>query len=304
MKMDYTVAPCYEGITVRDYLRSKIGLSRRILIRLKQTGGGICVNGTQKTVRCILRAGDVLSLALEDCAEDENPLAAPSGVPVDILYEDGELIAVDKPSGMVTHTSHGHHDDSLQNAVAGIFAKRGQPFVFRAINRLDRDTSGVVLIAKSQLTAYKMSLEMQSGGIHKVYRAVLAGRIEPPDGKIERYIRRRQESIIERIACAEGIPSEYALTEYKTLASRDEMSVVDARPITGRTHQLRVHFAYAGHPIIGDDLYGSADCRIKRQALHARSLTFTPPSGGEMTVTSPIPADIRSLCAGFANDEL
>lgn len=300
--MDYTVTEAQSGMTILRYVKNELGLSRRILIRLKQTGGGICVNGSSKTVRAILTAGDVLSLRLEDeyPADGEESYIKPVELPVEIVYEDGDLLAVDKPYGMPTHASYGHTGDTLQNAAAYIFEKRNIPFVFRAVNRLDRDTSGLVLIAKNQLAAYKMSSQLMSGRVKKVYRAVLDGVIEPERGKIEAYIRRRQESIIERVAADAGTESEYALTEYERLAQNGKISVVDASPVTGRTHQLRVHFASVGHPVTGDTLYGAASERIGRQALHAYRLEFDSLSGdGRITVTAPVPGDILSLYGDF-----
>lgn len=304
--MVITVKAADSGITIKDYLR-RMGASRRIVNRMKQTENGILLNGEHVTVRAVLSEGDSLYLSLEDDRPAEPRTAV--GIPiilsdfassgVKIIYEDAELIAFSKPAGMPTHISHGHLGDSLLNAAAGLFYERGEPFVFRPVNRLDLDTSGVVLTAKDQLTAFRMSRQLQSGGVRKRYRAVLRGIIDPPEGRIESYIRRRESSIIERISAETGIDSEYALTEYRTVRTSADGSrcAVDCSPMTGRTHQLRVHFMSKGHPIVGDTLYGEPSEDIPRQALHAFELSFTHPSTGEpVTIFDAIPEEIEKLC--------
>ena len=304
--MLHTVTAEENGLTIKEYLR-RLGASRRIVNRMKQSESGILLNGAHVTVRAALREGDILSLALEDDRPPEPETAV--GIPiiradfsssgVRIIYEDGELIAFSKPAGMPTHISHGHLGDSLLNAAAGLFYERGDPFVFRPVNRLDLDTSGIVLTAKDQLTAFRMSKRLQAGEVHKRYRAVLSGVIDPPSGRIESYIRRREASIIERVSADSGIESEYSVTEYDTvwISSDGVRCAVDCSPLTGRTHQLRVHFMSKGHPIVGDTLYGEPSDEIPRQALHAFELSFPHPSTGEyITITDEIPEEITKLC--------
>ena len=294
------------GSTIKDFLR-RMGASRRIVNRMKQMENGILLNGERVTVRAVLSEGDTLALAMEDDrpAEPETAVGIPiarsdfASSGVKIIYEDGDLIAFSKPAGMPTHISHGHLTDSLLNAAAGLFYERGEPFVFRPVNRLDRDTSGIVLAAKNQLTAFRMSKRLQSGDVRKRYRAVLTGVIDPPGGTIESYIRRRESSLIERISADSGIESEHAVTVYETVrvsASKDRCAV-DCSPVTGRTHQLRVHFMSKGHPIVGDTLYGTPSEEIPRQALHAFELIFPHPTTGEtVIIRDDIPGEIEKLC--------
>lgn len=304
--MLHTVTAEENGLTIKEYLR-RLGASRRIVNRMKQSESGILLNGAHVTVRAALREGDILSLALEDDRPPEPETAV--GIPiiradfsssgVRIIYEDDELIAFSKPAGMPTHISHGHLGDSLLNAAAGLFYERGEPFVFRPVNRLDLDTSGIVLTAKDQLTAFRMSKRLQAGEVKKRYRAVLSGAIDPRSGRIESYIRRREASIIERVSADSGIESEYSVTEYDTvwISSDGGRCAVDCSPLTGRTHQLRVHFMSKGHPIVGDTLYGEPSDEIPRQALHAFELSFPHPSTGEyITITDEIPEEITKLC--------
>ena len=303
--MEIRIDESFAGHTVKDWLY-KNGISRGLITHLKKLDGGITVNGEHATVRCVLDAGDTLALALDDRAEDENQFLVPTELPLDIIYEDDDMIAVNKPPNMPTHPSLGHFEDTLANALAYYFSRRGIPFVFRAVNRLDRDTGGVVLIAKSRLAAARLSELMQSGKIRKTYIAVLNGIISPESGFIDAPIRRRENSIMLRETCLitdSGAKS--ALSEYKTLAVGDGICVVEAEPITGRTHQLRVHFSHMGCPIVGDGFYGSAereptkyDRLMTRQALHARSLEID--LGDRMLkLTAELPSDMERLC-GYA----
>ena len=300
--MRIPVSEDYDGRTVKDWLY-KNNISRALITRLKKSERGITVNGSHVTVRYILRAGDMLELELADRAGDENSALIPTEMPLDIIYEDDELIAVNKPAFMPTHPSLGHFTDTLANGLAYYFKSRGIPFVFRAVNRLDRDTSGVVLAAKNQYAASELSALMQSGRIHKTYIAALNGCPEPASGEIHVPIRRREETIILRETCSSGAPgAKDAITRYETLCSGDGASIVRAEPITGRTHQLRVHFAHTGAPIIGDGLYGSAettptplDRMMSRHALHAASLTVER-DGGALCFRAKLPPDMQELC--------
>lgn len=299
--MDIKVPGELDGITIKEWL-TKNGFSRGLVTRLKRFPDGICVNGEHATVRRILREGDSLSVKCEDCYEDENEYLVPTPMNLEIIYEDGEMIAVNKPWDMATHPSIGHFDDTLANGLAHYFSSRGIPFVFRAVNRLDRDTSGVVLVAKSRMAAAKLSRLMREGKIKKTYIALLGGELTPRDGCISVPIRRKDTSVILREVCGEDAEgAKTAVTEYRTLRVGKNASVVSASPITGRTHQLRVHFAHMGAPIIGDGFYGSAercpteyDRLINRQALHAHSLTVEL-DDGSVTVTAPIPEDMEKV---------
>lgn len=295
-KLIINITEKHSGRLVLDYLRYELGLSRRILVRLKQTGGGISLNGQQVTVRAVLQAGDVLELLIEDDADrtKTNEYITPYDYPIDVIYEDKYLIAVNKPPDMPTHPSHGHLDDTLANVMIHYF--KDTTFVFRPINRLDRDTSGIVLISKDQLTAHKMSTQLKQGKVQKCYRAVLHGKINQSSGRIETYIKRVSDSIIKREAVSHGIESEFAVTEYNRVGYNGEFSIVNAYPITGRTHQLRVHFAHLGYPICGDTLYGNASNVINRQALHSCILEFKHPYTSEkLTLTAPVTDDIKNI---------
>ncbi len=301
--MNIIITPAEAGKTIRQYLRGDLGYSSAMLKKLKFTEGGITVNGSFVTVRYVLAEGDVLSLMSEDREEDTSPYIIPKDIPIEIIYEDLHITAVNKPPFMPAHPSFGHRDDTVANALAARYTD--EPYVFRPVNRLDRDTSGVMLTANSRLASYKMYRLMTEGKINKTYIAVLDGVPPAKSGEIESYMCRKEGSIVERMECspdAEG--AKYALTKYTVILSNGQRSVVKASPITGRTHQLRVQFAGIGCPITGDTMYGSPSDIIHRQALHAVLSEFPHPMTGEMLSTkAAIPEDIAELLAECFGDD-
>jgi 23S rRNA pseudouridine1911/1915/1917 synthase len=291
-----TIEPRFGGMTVREFVLSELGLSRGLLTRLKSLEKGILLNGERVTVRAVLHEGDTLLLETEDFDTDVNERIEPVDIPIEILYEDDEVVAVNKGAAMPTHPSHNHHNDTLANALAWRYKQMGIPFVFRAVNRLDADTSGIVLVARNRMAAFKMSNELSSGNISKRYIAVLDGVLEHREGSITAPIRRKSDSIILRECCREG-EGDYARTDYTLLCENGTFCAVEARPITGRTHQIRVHFAHIGLPLVGDYLYGKeGQCGMKRHALHAYKLSFNRPSDGKrIELTADMPEDIKTL---------
>ena len=295
--LDWQITSADNGKMLRDWIRDNIRLSGKMLKYLKYQNDGILVNGQRCTVRRVLQTGDTVTLALLD--NDSSSELLPVDIPLHILYEDSELVVPSKPPQMPTHPSHNHHDDTLANALAYRYQQMGVPFVFRPINRLDRDTSGAVLVARNKFSAGLLSRSMQRGKIRKAYLAVLEGCLTQDEGIIDHPLHRTAESIIVREICSPDTPdAEAARTEFRVLARSGECTLVEAKPITGRTHQLRVHFASLGHPICGDALYGIQNRRIARQALHARYLSFPHPVTGDMlSLTAPIPDDLQKLIA-------
>ena len=293
--MDFEISANEAGSTVGVFLKSRLSLSSKMMKYLKYRSDGILVNGERVTVRRVLREGDSLSIATRDSTDQ--PLLEPVDLHLPILYEDADLVVPNKPANMPTHPSHDHYRDTVANALAFRYRERGVPFVFRPVNRLDRDTSGLLLIARNKLAAGRMTAAMQAGKIKKTYLAVLRGDDLPQSGKIEKPLHRTEKSIIVREVCSPNVPdAEEAVTEFRVLAKSNGCALVAARPLTGRTHQLRVHFAFLGCPILSDDLYGTADDRIARQAPHAYKLTFPHPTVGEtLTLTAPLPADLAAL---------
>ena len=308
----------YCGATVLKLLHS-LSLSSKMIKHLKYMDDGIVVNGQRVTVRYVLKNGDVISLALDDKSSSET--ATPSDIPIGIVYEDEDVIVANKPPFMPTHPSHNHHDDTLANALANYFAKKGFPFVFRPINRLDRNTSGLVIVAKNKISAARMTVEMKAKRIKKTYIAYLEGSLPDPDrtveymgmtlGVIDLPIHRTAESIIVREVCLPDTQdAEEALTYYRILSRCDACTEVEIFPQTGRTHQLRVHFAALGHAIMGDDMYGVASDHINRHALHAKALDFDLITGlgdgakrNAVHLDAPLPSDMTEIKKIFFNKE-
>ena len=297
--MEFIIDQAHHGKTVLSYVKYTLRISSRMLTVLKQTEDGITVNGDHVTVRRILSEGDVLGLAIDDTAERASHNVPPSDIPLDVLYEDAHVIAMNKPPHMPTHPSHNHHDDTLANALAHRYAKAGVPFVFRPMGRLDRNTSGVVLAAKDKVASGTLTAAIKAGEVHKTYLAIVTGEL-PVDGvthTIECGIRRMADSVIMRTTCPESTdPSEASVTDYEVLDAQGGLSLVRVKPRTGRTHQIRVHFAYIGHPLLGEDLYGTPDNRIDRHALHALSLEFPVPfTDASKCIAAPVAPDMLSL---------
>ncbi|MCQ2431242.1 MAG: RluA family pseudouridine synthase [Clostridia bacterium] len=294
--MEYRIEPIYDGIQLKSYLLRTLGLSSAILTELKKRPDGLLINGEHVTVRYILKTGDILSVSDEDREASEH--IVPVKLPLCILYEDRDYIVLNKPPYMPTHPSHGHFDDTLANALAYYFESKNEPFVFRSCSRLDRDTSGVVTVAKNRAAAYRFHEAHLSGGIEKTYLAVLHGTMPDTMTLFDGPIRRREESVITRIVAEDGQP---ALTRCRVLGygktpAGEPLTFVSANPVTGRTHQLRVHFSHAGYPILGDFLYGKEEPElIGRQALHCVKTSFPHPSLGRVTVSAALPDDMARL---------
>ena len=286
--LSYTITNKNKAGTIGAFLRDA-GYSRRILIELKQNPEQICLNGTPSWLNTSLQIGDTLTLFLPD--EPVSSDILPVNLPIDIVYEDEDLIILNKATGMPVHPSQGHHENTLANALAYRFASRGEHFVFRAVNRLDRDTTGLLLIAKHKISGAFLSAMTAKKEIRREYLAIVAGKPEE-SGTIDLPIARKDGSTIER--CIDMNHGEHAVTHYRCLDYRDDLgcSLVRLRLETGRTHQIRVHMKAIGHPLLGDFLYNPDYRFIERQALHSYTVAFRHPITGEaMEFTAPMPED-------------
>lgn len=275
-KYTETVSGVSGEIRIRDYLTRRLGLSTSLIGKVKY--GGVILNGEPVHMRAMVKDGDLIEIVLPD--EDSENIE-PIPIPLDVLYEDEYILAVNKPVNMPVHPSRGNHLPTLANAVR---AHVGKPFVFRAINRLDRDTSGIVLIAKDRLSGSKLYAAMKAKKFQKTYTAYVVGIPDPPHGFIDAPIEREYEGSIKRVVREGG---KACLTEYRVI-STDEYgnSTVSVTPHTGRTHQIRVHMAHIGHPLADDFLYGERS-EGKTYQLSCNSLSFPHPITGEtLTVTT------------------
>ena len=315
--MTFTIPSEYHERPLKVYLQVALGLSSRLIARLKATENGILLDGMPVTVRAMLHEGSTLALAIDTVNAPPSDIVA-TPLPLSLLYEDEHILVCNKPGDMPTHPSHGHYNDTLANALAH-YERTTAParsFVFHPINRLDRNTSGVVLIARNALAAQRLGEDMASGRIRKAYLALLCGVPPMKEGDIITGIRRRQASIIFREVCAPDTPdAARAHTRYRVLHDWQSsapllpprLSLVCAQPVTGRTHQLRLHFSHLGTPILGDDMYGNGalPALMERQALHAAALHFCHPiSRRDMTVCAPLPDDMRALLPSCVENSL
>ncbi|MBQ7699832.1 MAG: RluA family pseudouridine synthase [Clostridia bacterium] len=300
--MEFKVPPEYEGRLLREFLRGIPGISGGILTELKRTENGITVNGEQRTVRFVLHGGDTVRI---EFAQERKTDAEPVDIPLDIIYEDDDMIAVNKPSGMPTHTSHNHHYDTLSNALAYYY--KGKNFVFRAVNRLDNHTSGIVAVAKNRMAAYMLADQFYKKDAQKIYYAVCHGIPEQTHGVIRKNIRREAESIIIRSVCGDN-EGRVCVTGYELLKTAsykgENISFIKLLPHTGRTHQLRLHMSYLAVPILGDGLYGDGfDADLHRLALHAGELVIKRPSDKkEVLLKAPVPEIFESLFVNESQD--
>ena len=290
--MRYIIEEKDSGKTVKEILLGNIGISVSFLRHLKFIENGILLNGEHATVRRQVKQGDILDIATED--EKLGSRLTPTECELEIIYEDNALVVPSKPANMPTHPSHDHHGDTLADALAYRYKDEAFAFVFRPINRLDRNTSGLTLIARDRISAARLSEAMRDGKIKKQYVAILDGELPNDEGIIEANVRRTAESIIVREVCPDD-EGDYALTRYKVLCRSNSHTLVLASPETGRTHQLRVHFAHLGCAILGDDIYGCESDIISRHALHAISLRFPHPADAhECSLYAPLPPDMQN----------
>ena len=285
----YHISPAEAGKTIRDFLRGQ-GCSHHVLTGLKRTEGGIRLNGAPAFAGSILSAGDVLEIRI---LETVSSGVSPAPVPFSIVYEDEDLLVLNKPADTPVHPSMGNHGNTLANGLAFYFAERGLPFTCRFISRLDRDTTGLLPAARHSFSAAVLSAQMTDRQIRRTYLALAEGST-PPSGTIDLPIGRKPGSIIERCVDPEGAP---AVTHFRTLRHCGSFSLIELHLETGRTHQIRVHMAAAGHPLLGDTLYNPGGPPvIGRQALHSCcTVERCVVTKEAMRFTAPLPDDMQKL---------
>lgn len=289
--LTYTVTPEEDSRMVKGILRGSLQLSYTLLKSLKWRENAILLNGQSVHVNTIVHAGDTVSVVLSERTPREDLYCANAAKP-DIVYEDDDLLVLNKPAGVAMHPKSG--DASAPSLAAMLTSYLGEGSVPHFVSRLDKGTSGLLIAAKSGYVHDRLRRALHSSDLRREYRAVAVGRVEPPCGVIDASIGRAEGSIIRRCVRADGLQS---LTEYETLQVSGRFTLLRLRPQTGRTHQLRVHMAYLGHPLAGDWLYGTEDkTLIARPALHSYELWFTQPvTGQELHFTAPIPQDMQRL---------
>jgi 23S rRNA pseudouridine1911/1915/1917 synthase len=292
-QLQWEVNKLQAGQLIKEFLK-KEEISRIALTDIKFSGGKILVNGIEVNVRYMLKEGDVLTVIFPPETPSEG--VAGEKIPLDILFEDQFLLVVNKPVGMSTIPSREHPTGSLANALVGYYEEIGIRATSHIVTRLDRDTSGIVLVAKHRHVHHLLSKQQQYGNVKRTYEAFAQGSLKLEKGSIEEPIGRKADSIIEREVRSDG---QYACTHYKVLKRYKEFTHVELQLMTGRTHQIRVHMSFIGHPLLGDDLYGGSRTLLKRQALHCKKIYFPHPfSGKEMNFTASLPLDMLEISKG------
>jgi 23S rRNA pseudouridine1911/1915/1917 synthase len=292
-QLQWEVNKLQAGQIIKEFLK-KEEISRIALTDIKFSGGKILVNGIEVNVRYVLKEGEVLTIIFPP----ENPSEGVAGekIPLEILFEDQFLLVVNKPAGMSTIPSREHPTGSLANALVGYYEEIGIRATSHIVTRLDRDTSGIVLVAKHRHVHHLLSKQQQNGNVKRTYEAFAQGSLKLEKGSIEEPIGRKVDSIIEREVRSDG---QYACTHYKVLKRYNEFTHVELQLMTGRTHQIRVHMSFIGHPLLGDDLYGGSRTLLKRQALHCKKIHFLHPfNGEEMNFTASLPLDMLEISKG------
>lgn len=287
--LEYIISSDTNPVTVLDFLKQE-GFSRHILSSMKNSSGNcIVLNGERGFGRSVLKEGDRLVVTVPEVESGENIIR--TEMDLDILYEDEDILVINKSAGMPVHPSMGNYENTLANGIAWYFSQKGEDFVYRCINRLDRDTTGALILAKNPLSAAVLSVQMKRRQIRRTYLALVDG-VLPESGVVDAPIARMEGSVITREVNFET--GESAVTHYERLAVGRYYSLAELHLETGRTHQIRVHMKYIGHPLPGDYLYHPDYRRIQRQPLHSFQLEFTHPITKEpMLFTAPVPEDFR-----------
>jgi 23S rRNA pseudouridine1911/1915/1917 synthase len=281
----------WDNQLLRLFLREYCHISKRALADIKFNGGRILLNGKEVTVRRVIKEGDEVRVLLP--SEKVSPSIQPEDLELEIAFEDEHLLVINKKAGMPTIPSREHLDYTLANAVLGYYVKKGISATFHAVNRLDKDTSGLLIVAKHRLAHDRLSKLQQEGKLQRYYTALVTGVIKKKSGTIDAPIGRNLDSIITRQVRDDG---KRAITHFNVKSIHKDTTLVEIKLETGRTHQIRVHFSYLGHPLLGDELYGGTRDQIKRHALHCHYITFQHPFEARiLKVYSELAADISRL---------
>ena len=279
------------GLRTEQFLRRR-GYSCQNLTQLKKMPESILINGVWSYMRTPLSAGDTLTVHIRET--ESSPNIPPVDLPLCIVYEDEDIIVVNKPAGMPVHPSLNNYMNSLANALMYYYQQQGKPFIFRCTNRLDRDTSGLTVVAKHMVSSGILSAMTARYKIRREYLAIVRGHVTPPSGTIDAPIGRAGTPLIERRIDFEH--GERAVTHYRVVKEKNGHSLVSLVLETGRTHQIRVHMKYLGFPLVGDYLYNPDMEYIQRQALHSHSLAFRHPITGEdLKFTADLPEDMLRI---------
>lgn len=291
-RLELSIPPELAGVKVDTLLKRHLHLSGTVVRRIKWLSDGILVDGARVNTRFCPREGQVLSVRLDDPERRSGIVPAPG--PLDILYEDGDMVVLNKAPGVSVHPGPGHFDDTLGNFLLYHYDLEGETADFHPVHRLDRGTSGLLAAAKHPHAQEVLKNQLHTNAFRRTYLAVCEGVPQPLEGTIEAPLGPRPGSLMEQMVRPDG---KFARTRYKVLGTYGGRALVKLQLDTGRTHQIRVHMAYMGHPLTGDFLYGEENrALIGRPALHSARLELRHPVTGEqMIFSAPVPQDMENL---------
>lgn len=297
-RIELSIPPELAGVMVDTLLKRHLNLSGTVVRRIKWLPDGILVDGVRVNTRFCPQAGQVLSVRLDDPERRSGIVPAPG--PLDILYEDGDMVVLNKAPGVSVHPGPGHFDDTLGNFLLWHYDLEGETADFHPVHRLDRGTSGLLAAAKHPHAQEVLKHQLHTNAFRRTYLAICEGVPEPSEGTIQAPLGPKPGSLMEQMVCPDG---KFARTRYKVLATDGGRALVELELDTGRTHQIRVHMAYIGHPLTGDFLYGQENRElIGRPALHSARLELCHPVNGErLTFTAPLPQDMEKLLKSCKN---
>lgn len=277
----------HDEINIKTFLKNNFNASTELIKRLKQTDDGITVNGVRKFVNYVLKNGDRLKIVIPD---SKSEMIVPKKIDFEIIYEDEDILIVNKPAGIATHPSHGHFDDTLANGIMYYFENKGEERTFRAVNRLDKDTSGLMCIAKNSYAHDRLCKSLHAD-FERRYKAIAVGTLTE-SGTVNASIARENESFIRRCVSDNG---QTAVTHYTVMGNYGDYTLLELKLETGRTHQIRLHLSYIGYPLLGDWLYGEENKELfARTALHSSYLSLIHPvTNSRMEFEIPLPEDMR-----------
>lgn len=291
-QLSYRVEPEDVGLSLLEVLNTSMEISSRMIRRAKD-GKSIQVNGNPISVNAKIRKNDIVTVYLEE----EPNIFEPQDIPIEVVFENHDMLVVNKQPYVVVHPTKGHPDGTIGNGIAKHFKEQGFDGKIRFINRLDRDTSGLLLVAKNGYAQQIISNQMIADTVEKKYMALVKGHVKEDSGTINLPIGRPDPVELRRCVMADGQDS---ITHYEVVERYKDATLVKIRLETGRTHQIRVHFEHMGHPLIGDELYGCPSDLISRQALHSYYLKFQLPRTREWIVLEAgLPEDFKKLIAAM-----